>query len=262
MPEYLSPGVYVEEIDAGPKPIEGVSTSTTGAVGVTSRGPSRGKPELVTSFAEFTRKFGGFLEEPDPGVLNQWALDPNEGGRWWQFPLAVKGFFDNGGQRLFVKRVFSAAGAVASNETLGQGVITELTQDADPTDDTLRVRHLLGVQNGSAVTIVAGGSPLAGPFNCVSYDGSRNEITLNAPVGQELRAGRDFIEVIPRVAPVALPVDTRTLTVRAKSVGLWGDDLLVRVRPMVGASLKILADPALGGNTARTTLVVPPPNPL
>lgn len=69
MPEYLSPGVYVEEIDAGPKPIEGVSTSTAGAVGVTARGPTRGKrgpftgkPELVTSFAEFVRKFGGYLK--------------------------------------------------------------------------------------------------------------------------------------------------------------------------------------------------------
>ena len=65
MPEYLSPGVYVEEIDAGPKPIEGVSTSTAGAVGVTAMGPTSGKPELVTSFAEFMRKFGGFLPEPD-----------------------------------------------------------------------------------------------------------------------------------------------------------------------------------------------------
>ena len=44
MPEYLSPGVYVEEIDAGPKPIEGVSTSTAGVVGVTDRGPSGGRP--------------------------------------------------------------------------------------------------------------------------------------------------------------------------------------------------------------------------
>ena len=35
MPEYLAPGVYVEEIDTGTKPIEGVSTSTAGMLGVT-----------------------------------------------------------------------------------------------------------------------------------------------------------------------------------------------------------------------------------
>src|SRR5919107_157039 len=57
MPEYLAPGVYVEEIDTGSKPIEGVSTSTTGVVGVTERGPVN-VPILVTSYGEFTRWFG------------------------------------------------------------------------------------------------------------------------------------------------------------------------------------------------------------
>ena len=137
MPEYLSPGVYVEEIDAGPKPIEGVSTSTAGAVGVTAMGPTSGKPELVTSFAEFMRKFGGFLPEPDSATVNQWALDPAEGGRWWQFPLAVKGFFDNGGQRVYVKRVFSAS-ALASTGNLGRGLIAEIEQDAAATRDEER----------------------------------------------------------------------------------------------------------------------------
>jgi len=99
MPEYLSPGVYVEEVDAGPKPIEGVSTSITGAVGVTAFGPTSGKPQLVTSFADFTRQFGGFLPDPESGTYNKWALDPDEGGRWWNFPLSVKGYFDNGGQQ-------------------------------------------------------------------------------------------------------------------------------------------------------------------
>ena len=89
MPEYLSPGVYVEEIDAGPKPIEGVSTSTAGAIGVTLRGPARGrrgpfsgKPELVTTFGEFVRKFGGYVSEPAPAEVNRWALNASEGGRW------------------------------------------------------------------------------------------------------------------------------------------------------------------------------------
>ena len=41
MPEYLAPGVYVEEVSTGPRPIEGVSTSTAGFVGETERGPTR-----------------------------------------------------------------------------------------------------------------------------------------------------------------------------------------------------------------------------
>ena len=50
MPEYLAPGVYIEEIQTGPRPIEGVSTSTTGMAGVTERGPIL--PRLVTSWEE------------------------------------------------------------------------------------------------------------------------------------------------------------------------------------------------------------------
>jgi len=85
MPEYLAPGVYVEEISGGVRPIEGVATSTTGFAGPTERGPTNA--QLVTSLTEFQRKYGGFLS-PDDSFM----------------PLAVKGFFDNGGRRLYVAR--------------------------------------------------------------------------------------------------------------------------------------------------------------
>ena len=92
MPEYLSPGVYVEEVDTGPKPIEGVSTSTAGMVGVCERGPVN-VPTLVTGWADFMRQFGG--------ILNRRVFT---GGTWY-LPHAVKGFFDNGGKRVYVVRV-------------------------------------------------------------------------------------------------------------------------------------------------------------
>src|SRR5258708_36442278 len=140
MPEYLSPGVYVEEVDAGPKPIEGVSTSTAGAVGVTERGPSggtapgdttnRGKPVLITSFADFTRTFGGFLPEPPSNIVNHWALDTAEGGRWWLFPLCAKAFLDNAGQRLYVRRVLAPGhpgdiGAIAASTGATNPIISD-----------------------------------------------------------------------------------------------------------------------------------------
>ena len=50
MPEYLSPGVYVEEIEIGGKPIEGVSTSTAGFLGPAERGPE--PPRLITGQAD------------------------------------------------------------------------------------------------------------------------------------------------------------------------------------------------------------------
>src|SRR6185295_14424692 len=56
MPEYLSPGVYVEEIEIGGKPIEGVSTSTAAFLGQTERGPVA--PQLITGFGEYQRVYG------------------------------------------------------------------------------------------------------------------------------------------------------------------------------------------------------------
>lgn len=272
MPEYLSPGVYVEEIDAGPKPIEGVSTSTVGAVGVTRRGPTRGrhgpftgKPELVTSFSEFVKKFGGYVSVPSDSEVNRWALNATEGGRWWQFPLAVKGFFDNGGQRLYVKRVYSSTASPAS-AVLGQGIVSEITQDASSTETTLKVRHLIGAQVGGNVTIFANGFAI-GVFQITAYNGTES-VTLNIPVGQELKSGRDFIAIIPRQAVAAADPDPH-LTVSAKSEGDWGgneisDDgiragngLSVRVSPVVGATLKIMADATTGGSVARTTVTAP-----
>ncbi len=92
MAEYLSPGVYVEEFDSGSKPMEGVSTSTAGFIGLTQRGMAVGIPQLVTNFADFKRKYGGYLSE-------------NEFGDYRFLAYAVEHFFANGGSRCFVMRV-------------------------------------------------------------------------------------------------------------------------------------------------------------
>lgn len=100
MAEYLSPGVYVEEFDSGSKPMEGVSTSTAGFVGLAQRGPVVGIPQLVTNFSDFTRKYGGYLSE-------------NEFGEYRYLAYALEHFFLNGGARCFVMRVAPADAALA-----------------------------------------------------------------------------------------------------------------------------------------------------
>src|SRR5580765_7372721 len=97
MPEYLSPAVYVEEVDTGSKPIEGVSTSTAAMVGVTERGPVD-VPILITSFGEFRRWFGEYLNIDD-------FSNNNRADRHCYLPTAVQGFFENGGKRVYVVRV-------------------------------------------------------------------------------------------------------------------------------------------------------------
>jgi hypothetical protein len=93
MPEYLAPAVYVEEVDTGSKPIEGVSTSTTGMIGVAERGPVN-MPILVTSNGEYHRWFGGGLNRE---LYGEHRFLPN----------AIEGFFTNGGKRVYVTRVLA-----------------------------------------------------------------------------------------------------------------------------------------------------------
>jgi uncharacterized protein len=94
MPEYLTPGVYIEEIERGPRPIEGVPTSTAAFIGETERGPI--KPRMVTSYKEYQRWFGGVFDRDK------------------FLPYAANGFFENGGKRLYVSRLVGDAATKAS----------------------------------------------------------------------------------------------------------------------------------------------------
>src|SRR5437879_13639380 len=85
MPTYLSPGVYVEEVEAGSRPIEGVGTAVAAFVGLAAQGPIN-QPTLVTNWAQFTQAFGEFTE-----------------GTY--LAHAVYGYFMNGGGACYVVRV-------------------------------------------------------------------------------------------------------------------------------------------------------------
>jgi phage tail sheath protein FI len=192
MPEYLAPGVYVEEVSFRQKTIEGVSTSTTGFIGPTRFGPIAGEPELITSFTDFERIYGGIdrLEFEDVGLpMNNYVAH------------AVRAFFDEGGSRLYVVRTFAfpdpdgapvdrdvygrarwpAVGGSpeqfllqarfpgrAGNVTVtfvfrlgGNAVRTEPVDPADPTSPPFNV--LRGVQPYDTVWAAGAGSPPSGP---------------------------------------------------------------------------------------------------
>ncbi|MFI6638389.1 phage tail sheath family protein [Streptomyces sp. NPDC050504] len=241
MAEYLSPGVYIEEIDAGPRPIAGVSTSTAGMVGVTARGPYTGKPKLVTNFLEFQNTFGGFLPEPDAGLRDTWAGDPAEGGRWWLFPLAVKGFFDNGGQRLYVKRVASATARPAAG-TLGRGLVSPVAADAARGAKNLQLGHLIGFSGvGQQIQVLRGDDQRTiHTATVTAYDTTARRVTLDPPLSAEVRTARgDHVQVGDRSAE-------QTLKFSAVSPGSWGDGVQVRIQPMVGAALPVLPEPQEG----------------
>ncbi|MDR2088426.1 MAG: phage tail sheath subtilisin-like domain-containing protein, partial [Clostridiales Family XIII bacterium] len=94
--------------DSSPRAIEGVGTSTAGFIGMTVKGPAVGAPSLVTSFADFTRQFGGVLPEHTHGEFRY-------------LPSAVEQFFVNGGTRCYVSRVIPEDAKVA---TAAQGILS------------------------------------------------------------------------------------------------------------------------------------------
>ena len=135
MPEYLSPGVYVEEVDRGPKPIEGVGTAMAAFVGFTEKAEMvrevdgelvvenlLDRPQLVTNWTQFVERYGGFVS----GV---------------NLPQSVYGYFTNGGSRCYVVsvRTFPKAEATLVNAQ-GKPALTIRSRQAGVDGMKLRAR--------------------------------------------------------------------------------------------------------------------------
>jgi phage tail sheath protein FI len=105
---YGAPGVYIEEQPSGSMPIEGVGTAVAAFVGFTERydtengdptDPGGVKPQLVTSWPQFERIYGGFV-----------------GGA--MLPHAVRGFFENGGGAAYICRIPTTTDGAPGKPTL------------------------------------------------------------------------------------------------------------------------------------------------
>lgn len=118
MPQYLSPGVYVEEVESGSRPIEGVGTAVAAFVGLARQGPMN-EPTLVTNWSQFAQAFGGF----DGSYLGH----------------AVYGYFLNGGGSCYVVRVGGDGAAPAARAELMTG-----------TDATLGAYQVSALEAGPA----------------------------------------------------------------------------------------------------------------
>lgn len=206
MPEYLAPGVYVEEVDTGSKPIEGVSTSTSGMVGVTEWGPVN-IPTLVTGFADFQRQFGGYLNY-------------RQYGESWYLPHAVEGFFQNGGKRVYIVRVLPDTATVAETGiplessvplTLDSWKLTDA--DVEAGTNTLTLTNTTNLSAGQWIRV-------GGTVEEYAY-----VIKVESPVvtlDRPLRAKHDKSSVVEEV---------NSLIVQAIDPGAWGNSLQIATAP-------------------------------
>src|SRR4051812_40318720 len=93
MPTLTYPGVYVQEVSSGVRPISIASTSTAAFVGLAEMGPDQ--PTRVTNWTEFQRYYGTFIRD---GYLAN----------------SVFQFFNNGGRQCYIVRVTRSDAALAS----------------------------------------------------------------------------------------------------------------------------------------------------
>jgi phage tail sheath protein FI len=250
MPDYLSPGVYIEELPPALRAIEGVSTSTAGFVGAAGRGPVPGfalpftpassdpqvvtlvptpTPLLVTSFANFTRQFGDPLPLPDPSNSNYLAY-------------AVRGFFDNGGQRAYISRVVHSDSANAAQSAsygslrLSQGSVLRLAADAAASATSLTFTALRGIAVSAApnlsffhkngTPVMSGANPLTAAVR--SYNSQSATGTLTAAIGVALAAS-DVYAVIGTSNPN--PANPQGPTFWARNPGAWSGQISISVTP-------------------------------
>jgi phage tail sheath protein FI len=140
---YQSPGVYVEEVDRGTKPIEGVGTAVAAFVGFTERAEEPGsngagpqsllnRATLVTNWNQYTQKFGGLVE----GAF---------------LPQAVYGYFANGGGRCYVVSV-STLGA-SPDPDLAKPATAMLPTTADAKSDSLEIEAKTGGPTGNDLSV-------------------------------------------------------------------------------------------------------------
>jgi len=127
MPQYLSPGVYVEELEAGSRPIEGAGTAVAAFVGFAPEGPFHA-PTLVTNWTQFTSCFGGFVE-----------------GSY--LAHSVYAYFHNGGGSAYVVRVGRGEQGEAPV------AVAELTSGGESPLASYQVRALAAGEDGNGISV-------------------------------------------------------------------------------------------------------------
>jgi uncharacterized protein len=229
VPEYLAPGVYVEEVSFRAKSIEGVSTSVAGMVGPTRTGPFRGKPELLTSFADFVRIYGDASDlELDSGtVLNHTAI-------------GAKAFFDGGGTKLFVARIVGGVNSTAADSS---GSSATSATRADPGSNVTFASRFPGAIGNYTLELIWRDSENLLKTEVTSTP-AENAVVFLSATGLTTDVRSDGIEA--RAPNARFPINFRGLVRRQGSnYTIVGNRCQIETadgQPLTGADLRTSAD--------------------
>ncbi|MCT9111196.1 phage tail sheath subtilisin-like domain-containing protein [Streptomyces mirabilis] len=174
MPSYLSPGVYVEEVASGSRPIEGVGTSVAAFVGLAPIGPLH-EPTLVTNWTQYVAAFGEFTDG-------------------YYLAHSVYGFFNNGGSAAYVVRVGGTPGGASGDSSAPAAVTGSGAQAALPPGEPkqLGTFSVSAVASGSLSVEVADpeGEGPAERFKLIVKDGEKVAETFDVTAK---KGGRNYV---------------------------------------------------------------------
>ncbi|WP_375425727.1 phage tail sheath family protein [uncultured Friedmanniella sp.] len=215
MPTYQSPGVYVEEVAAGARPLAGVGTAVAAFVGLAETGPFN-RPTLVSNWTQFSTAFGGFVTG---SYLAQ----------------AVYGYFMNGGGNCYIVRIGQDPGpsgpaprsararelAAAPTAQIGRLRVSVIEPAAQPGEVSVQVSDPGGDAPGADLfkIIVKRGGETVEEFDRVTFaKGKQNVVTMintasklinveETTSGSVERLASGEVALVAPPAPAALPSD-------------------------------------------------------
>jgi len=229
-PEYLSPGVYVEEVDRGTKPIEGAGTAMAAFVGFAEQGPVN-QPTFIPNWTEFVSTFGGFIKG---GFLAN----------------AIYGYFQNGGGRCYVTRLPGGEEGAAEPKAAAA-----LPSHAQPSLESLAITALEAGPAGAEISVEVvrpGGEDVPeDQFNLIVRRGATEEVFENLTFSKA-KAARTVVDVVnkeSKLIRVAETESTLSLTERAPNPGSYS---LVVTEAKTTALAKISSSDIVGDAAERT----------
>ena len=199
-PQYLSPGVYVEEVDRGARPIEGVGTAVAGFVGYAGSGPIN-QSTLVANWTQFVDTFGDFME-----------------GSY--LAHAVYGYFHNGGGSCYVMRLPLGP----DTEEVAPQAALALPSRAQTPLDTLRIEALEpGVPVEVEIGPASGEGTPEDQFTLIVRRGSTEETFENVSLSKA-RGVRNVVKVVNETSRLVQIADLEvagSLAERAPAIGTY-----------------------------------------
>ncbi|GAA0815912.1 phage tail sheath family protein [Spirilliplanes yamanashiensis] len=214
---YLSPGVYVEEVSSGSRPIEAAGTAVAAFVGFAEKGPAN-QPTLVTNWTQYTQAFGGFI----PGSY---------------LAHAVYGYFANGGGSAYVVRVGGEQAAEAPV------LRAELPAAAEDNRAAFAVRALPAANGGAPITVEV--QPAEDEsFNLVVKRGG-----APAEIFEGLTVKRGPANVVTAVKTRSKLIEVEETSHRSLAVPRQGEVALTTAEP---PAIRVAPDDYVGNAADRT----------